>query len=523
MHNNYYFLRQVSAALAQKLKGFTLVSCFSQSKDELVFEFNDSKSSVFIRASLLPELSCLTFPKKFNRARKNSVDLFSQVLMKVVTGVRQFSNERSFAIDLEGGLSVIFKMHGSRSNVLLVEGGRVTDIFRSHQVNDLEIDPENLDKEIDWSKEAFVRNVGELAKLYITFGKAVWLYLKSRGFDTCDVDNKWELVRETIQILDNPAGYFINEYQATTYLALLKFGTTIAEYNNPFDAVNDFASTYASRTSTARKVEAMISRARQEVKATGKYLQTAKDRLAEIEGDDHFKTWGDVLMANLHQVEAGVKSVQLENFYNDNKPVEIPLDPTLSPQKNAERYYRKSKNRVIEIGKLKESIQKHQVKLDTAEDTLSRALKQDPNDLVALDLESREHPEPEKKTTPFWEFEYKGFTIWVGRDAKNNDELTTKWAHKNDLWLHARDVPGSHVVVRQQANKPFPKDVIEYAASIAAWNSKRKTESLCPVIVTHKKFVRKRKGDPAGAVVVEREEVILVEPKNPSPPRTTNN
>jgi predicted ribosome quality control (RQC) complex YloA/Tae2 family protein len=71
------------------------------------------------------------------------------------------------------------------------------------------------------------------------------------------------------------------------------------------------------------------------------------------------------------------------------------------------------------------------------------------------------------------------------------------------------------VLIKHQAGKTFPKDVIEHAASIAAFFSKRKTESLCAVIVTPKKFVRKRKGDPAGAVIVDREEVILVEPREP--------
>ena len=115
-------------------------------------------------------------------------------------------------------------------------------------------------------------------------------------------------------------------------------------------------------------------------------------------------------------------------------------------------------------------------------------------------------------TLPYHEFEFKGFKIWVGKNAISNDELTQKYSFKEDLWLHAKDVAGSHVLIKYRAAKPFPKDVIERAASLAAYYSKRKNESLCPVTVTPKKFVRKRKGDPVGAVVVEREEVLLVTP-----------
>jgi predicted ribosome quality control (RQC) complex YloA/Tae2 family protein len=117
------------------------------------------------------------------------------------------------------------------------------------------------------------------------------------------------------------------------------------------------------------------------------------------------------------------------------------------------------------------------------------------------------------KAPPYHTFEFKGFQIWVGKNAEANDELTLMHTYKEDLWLHAKDVAGSHVIIKHQSGKNFPKDVIERAAQLAAYNSKRKTESLCPVAVTPKKFVRKRKGDPAGMVVVEKEEVILVEPK----------
>ena len=518
MHNNYYFLRQISAPLGLKLKGFTLVSCFSQSKDELVIELNDAKSSFFIRASLIPEFSCLTFPVRFQRARKNSVDLFDPLIMKVVTGVRQFSNERSFAIELEEGLSLVFMMHGNRSNVLLAENGIVTDIFKSNQEKDLGIALETLNKEIDWSKEAFLKNIDQPDKLYYTFGKPVWVYLKSKGFGEADAEKKWQMIRETLQILEHPEHYFITEYASTTHLSLLEHGNIISRHGNPFEAVNDFAYTHASRSQFQKRKESAIAQARQEVKAGLKYLQTTQERLADIERDEHFKTWGDVLMANLHQVTTGSKSVSLENFYADNDLIDIPLDEKLSPQKNAERYYRKSKNRTIEIGKLKEAIDKFSKKLEAAEKKLAALT--DPTDNEALhsllDKQDKQLIQTEKETVPFWQFDYKGFTIWAGKDAKNNDELTLRWSHKNDLWLHARDVAGSHVIIRHQSGKPFPKDVIEYAASIAAWNSKRKTESLCPVIVTPKKFVRKRKGDPAGAVVVDREEVILVEPKQPT-------
>jgi predicted ribosome quality control (RQC) complex YloA/Tae2 family protein len=101
----------------------------------------------------------------------------------------------------------------------------------------------------------------------------------------------------------------------------------------------------------------------------------------------------------------------------------------------------------------------------------------------------------------------------VGKSASNNDELTLKVAQKNDLWLHAKGVSGSHVVIKNQNNKPFPNEVIHYAAQLAAYYSKSKGSAMVPVIFTPKKFVRKPKGANPGQVFVEKEELILVEPK----------
>jgi predicted ribosome quality control (RQC) complex YloA/Tae2 family protein len=114
---------------------------------------------------------------------------------------------------------------------------------------------------------------------------------------------------------------------------------------------------------------------------------------------------------------------------------------------------------------------------------------------------------------PFKEFIVDGWVIWVGKSAKNNDLLTLKYAKKFDLWLHARDVAGSHVIIRNPNQQKVPDYIIEKAAGLAAYFSKRQTESLCPVIVTPKKYVRKTRDLLAGQVIVDREEsVVLVVP-----------
>jgi predicted ribosome quality control (RQC) complex YloA/Tae2 family protein len=186
----------------------------------------------------------------------------------------------------------------------------------------------------------------------------------------------------------------------------------------------------------------------------------------------------------------------------------------LSPQKNAELFYKKAKNQHIEIQFLTKAIANKKKTISSIEENIEKLHEVDDlRNLRALIGEpTSRSPKEKKDSLPYFEFEFKSFKIWVGRNAGANDTLTLKYSYKDDLWLHAKDVPGSHVLIKYQSGKKIPKDVIERAAQLAAYHSKRKNESLCPVTVTPKKFVRKRKGDPPGLVVVEREEVILVTP-----------
>jgi predicted ribosome quality control (RQC) complex YloA/Tae2 family protein len=219
-------------------------------------------------------------------------------------------------------------------------------------------------------------------------------------------------------------------------------------------------------------------------------------------------------MANLDRIPTGEKSVTLANFYDNDNPAQIRLNPLLSPQKNAETYYRKAKNRSIELSRNRDVLIAKEMELLKLNGLLARVQAADSlKELRALADADHVGQAVEKTRLPYREVLYAGFRIWIGKDAKDNDELTLHYAHKEDLWLHTKDAAGSHVLIKHQSGKVFPKDVIERAAQLAAFHSKRKTESLCPVAYTAKKYVRKRKGDPAGMVVVEREKVILVEPR----------
>lgn len=515
MHNNYYLLRKVTEELLPIIKGGVISECFSQNKEELIVRIELGTTSFYIKGNMQPSFSCLSFPNVFHRAKKNSVDLFPECIGLRIEGIRQFTNERSFALLLSDNHQLLFKMHGNRSNVVLFHQERVHTLFRHNLEADETIDFNSLDKTIDWSREAFDATNDKLKQHYFTFGKVVWNDLEKKGFFSATIDEQWSQINQLKTSLEHPI-YYITHWQKQLVLSLLPVGTILKKSENALQALNDFASEFLQSQAYEQEKTSALHQLTQKISGAQNYITKTSAKLHEVENDQHYRVWADLLMANLHAVKTGSEKIVLPDFYSDNNPVEIKLKPEFSVQKNAEVFYRKSKNQQIEIDRLKKTIEDKQTEVTNLQQQLE--LIQTTADLRELRKFTQKDTNLQKKKEqenplPYHEFLFNGYTIWVGRNAQANDVLTLKHTYKEDLWLHAKDVAGSHVVIKHQAGKPFPKDVIERAAQLAAYNSKRKTESLAPVAYTPKKFVRKRKGDPAGMVVVEREEVILVEPK----------
>jgi predicted ribosome quality control (RQC) complex YloA/Tae2 family protein len=514
MHTNYYFLRQLSAELEKKIAGAVVSECFSQSKDELIIRLETASKPFFIRASLQSDFCCLSFPEEFNRARKNSVDLFTRLIGLRVVSTTQFENERSFTINFTDGFQLLFKMHGNRANLVLMENEKPVELFRNHLTTDESIKPSELHRTIDWSYEAFEAQVNELPKLYFTFGKQVWNFLNRNGFEEKSIVEKWQAIQDLTNYLKKP-NYYVTEIESSLVMSLFPDGNIRKQFRESIPATNEFFIQHTVLAAFFQEKKEILTHLTTKLHNSLSYLVKANQKKREIEKDTHYKTWADVVMANLHAIKPGTEIIILDDFYNNNKPIEIKLKKDQTAQKNAEIFYRKSKNQQIEIQKLTESILAKQKTVANMQEKL--ALLEQLQDLKTLrefisNSGIKSETAKKEQPLPYHEVEFQGFKIWIGKSAQHNDTLTLKYTFKEDLWLHAKDVAGSHVVIKHQSGKNFPKNVIERAAQLAAYHSKRKTDSLCPVAYTPKKFVRKRKGDPAGAVVVEREEVMLVEP-----------
>jgi predicted ribosome quality control (RQC) complex YloA/Tae2 family protein len=517
VHNNYYFLRQLTPVLQARLPGYRLASAFSQEKDELVLEFARGQETFYIKAILSPAFTALSFPDNFNRARANSASLFPEITGKAVLDVVQHENERSFHLVLEDGYALLFKMFGNRSNVVLFQGDEARALFQNKFDKDLALRLSAMGRRAQADKSLLLEvPPAPLARLYPTFGDLPAAYLQSLGYGTAPPARQWELLEHTRQLLENPV-YSLTRVAGRTRLSLLPLGEVRETYTQPLEALQAFVGLYLRETSFEKNYQQLYQQLHKKLNGGKKFLEEVEYKMLELEYDESYSQTADLIMANLTNIRPQAREVEVFDFYH-NQNILLKLPEKQSPQKYAERLYQKNKNRRIELRFLQERAQAKKSEIAQLEAlarqlagiTDSRELRQFQKNNAFLSAGKQDEP-----ASPFRLFETEGFKILVGKSARNNDQLTQQHTFKEDLWLHAKDVAGSHVVVKYQAGKSFPETVIEKAAQLAAWYSKRKNDSLCPVLYTPKKYVRKPKGAGPGAVFVEREKVILVKPDNP--------
>lgn len=262
----------------------------------------------------------------------------------------------------------------------------------------------------------------------------------------------------------------------------------------------------------------LINRTTNKISIQMKELQACENR-------EELRMKGDLLQANLYRIERGAKSVTVENFYDENNaPIEIKLNPAISPAQNAQKYY-KDYNRAktaeqmltVQIEKAKQEL----VYLESLKDVLSRVTTEKELSQVRLEfMEQGYIKKPkgnQKKPAQLPPLEYTtsdGFRVLVGRNNKQNDQLTMKTAGNRDVWFHTKDIPGSHTIVFTDGKEITDTAIIE-AAQIAAYHSKAKESTNVPVDYTLIKHVSKPNGAKPGMVIFVNNKTVYVDPKLP--------
>ena len=234
------------------------------------------------------------------------------------------------------------------------------------------------------------------------------------------------------------------------------------------------------------------------------------------EDPDAIRARADLLLARLADVPGGAESVELEGF--DGEPVTLPLDPARSPTENAEDLYGRAARAERAREALPGRIEAARSAVEEAESAL-RAVRA--GERAAADVPGLSAPQAGRKsgkdssrpTLPYRTFRTSGgLEVRVGRDARRNDDLTFRHSAPEDVWMHARHVGGSHVVLRWAESGAPPARDLEEAAVLAAWHSKARNAGTVPVDWTRRKYVRKPRGAARGSVTIQRAKTVFVKP-----------
>ena len=484
--------------------------------------------------------------------------------------IRQDGLERILFLDFEcvnelGDIVTVtlaVEIMGRCSNLIIVSGdGRVIDSIkrvdeemsrermvlpgmeytlppRDDRLNFLTCEPEDIKERLAGTQPK------ELSKALIRIFEGIspilareWAYFAGRGAhidsDTISSDQLDRLLftikRTREQVLGGECCFSVvsdkeGQLKDFSFVRLSQFGTLMytKELSGPSELLDYFYSERDRAARTKQRAYDLFKLLMNLTDRTSRRIAAQREELDACADKDRAKLFGDLISANMYRIQKGDSSAVVENFYDEECPqVTIPLDVRKTPAQNAQHYYGEYKKSVTAEEKLAEQIQKGEEELQYLEsvfDSLTRASSE--NDIIQLRLELREQgyvryaggkAKPPKALPPI---EYKssdGFSILVGRNNKQNDQLSLKFAEKTDIWLHTQLITGSHVLILTDGETP-PDKTIEEAAVIAAVNSSGRDSGLVPVDYCLARYVKKPTGAKPGKVIFTNYKTAFVKP-----------
>ena len=274
------------------------------------------------------------------------------------------------------------------------------------------------------------------------------------------------------------------------------------------------------------------------LKKCKKRLYNIDEKLKECNDMDKYRLYGELITSNLYRIpNRNVDEIELENYYENNNKIKIKLDKRFSPSINAKRFfkkYSKLKNALIIVSEQKadtlkeldyiESVIYELENCSTIEEIAFIYEEISENDIFKEKASLKANTKKNKvkkskltknKTVSFNPIKYTvdGYTVFVGRNNKENDYLTLKFASKTDLWFHTKDFHGSHTILKLDNNLPYPNnDILIKVAELAAKHSKARNSSNVPVDYCEVKFVKKPSGSKPGMVIYTNNKTLNVNP-----------
>lgn len=372
----------------------------------------------------------------------------------------------------------------------------------------------------------------KLSTLAELTGKALQQQFQGLGKDTADEladrlnqkpNEKLPVWHDFFKELQQPTPTYVKAqkefFTPIHYQSLEITADEITTYPSLSALLDAFYHEKAERDRVKQQGSELLKKVENEYKRNQLKLKKRQQTLADSENAEEFRQKGELLTTFMAQVPRGVSSVELNNYYDENRPLVIKLDPALTTNQNAQKYfqrYQKLRNAVKLVG---EQIRETKEELAYLESILSQLELAGPMDIHLIREELVEQGylknrrtkkrKIEKKSQPETFISSDGTDILVGKNNLQNDQLTLRTARKTDYWLHAKDIPGSHVIIR--SSDPSEATILE-AAEIAAYYSKYRHSAQVPVDLVQVKHIRKPNGAKPGYVIYENQTTYYITP-----------
>ncbi|MHC1682545.1 MAG: NFACT family protein [Clostridiaceae bacterium] len=570
------FLHSTVHELQSKLIDARVSKVNQPEKDEIVLQIR-TRQNENLRLLISANSS---YPKihftKNQKENPQTPPLFNMVLRKYLNGskiidVKQYNCDRiviiSFLSTDELGVNsqydLIVEIMGRHSNISLVrsrdniimdcikhitpEINRYRSLFPSIQYvfppDSEKLNPFNftLDDLISFINENHVKINNNL------FGK-VFTGISSETskeiFKLTGIENE-ELTKDDYTHIVNIVKKFLVNFNNNTYSYNLYFenstiksfycvdltiyhSLTKKEFHNSSELIEEFYEKSDKKERLASKTSNLLKLVNTNLERCLKKNEIIKNTLNETDKKDTFKLYGELLTSNIYSIKPGMKEISVVNYYDESgSSITIPLNEFKSPSENVQIYFKK-------YTKLKKSEEMAQVQkknneeeinyLNSVQSNLQLCETNQDIDEIKEELVSEGYVrfsklkknKKQKPTKPLHFVSEDGYDIYVGKNNIQNDTLTLKFATKQDLWFHTKNIPGSHVVIKTKTSvNDIPESTILEAGNLAAYYSKARNSSKIPVDYTEIKNVKKPNGSKAGMVIYSTNKTLYVTPTEP--------
>lgn len=541
MFKNYFYLRRAVNELLPILLNAEITECYSQEKDKLYFAIPTNEfPNRHLIVSTNSTVPFIQIRENHHKAKKNVVLFFQKYLPAKFRNAEIAGNDRVIKFTFDNFLLFYF-LRGNKSNIVLIDNNNEFSSFKHHkskQINDINnnILSELINTDFSFRPKIEIKsNLNELSldysilkKVFPFIDKIIFKEISGRlrtNFSPPQIID--ELNAAVEKVLNDNIAVFYDNFEGKSYFLPESF--LITNSGNNIVTADNYNQAIQNLFRIKFKNERIKSLNNQLQKYFDKELGQLAHKLNNLSGRiskgskelEYYKK-GNLLLSSLNQIKKGFKEIELTD-YETGSAIKIKLDDKFPPNKNVDKYFEKARDEKINYRKSKELFNITEEKYNSLlslHEKFNTASTMEELEYLSETFKLTKNIKTKKKMVDNIKFRHylieDKYHVFVGKDSKSNDLLSTKFAKQNDYWFHARGLPGSHVVLRVDNTKEgVPKNIIKNAASIAGFYSKAKTAKVAPVSYTFAKYVYKKKGMEPGKVMISKEKVLLVKPEIP--------